>query len=224
MPIGKLGILGVDYGFTPELTISQFVIPAGAGATYAAANNIATITTNAAHGLTFNPAANIPPNYFVTFGGSTSALVGQGILVGNVFRILSIPSATTFTIYCTITSGTVTSMTVIPVFFHPFIAPPFSIWTGGPAQPAGTLYPPAQLAQGSVNMVLGANLVCSFNPDNKLLLLDAASTPAAGTPSTAPVLRTLAAASTSAQVDFSSPQTLLQASGTTANSFLSVIE
>jgi hypothetical protein len=224
MPIGKLGILGLDYGFTPELSISQFVIPAGAGATYAAANNIATITTNAAHGLTFNPAANVPPNYFVTFGGSTSAVVGTGILVGNFFRILTIPSATTFTIYCTITSATVTSMTTIAVFVFPFIASPYSQFVPGGVQPAGTLYPPPFIADGSANFSLAANCVVSYNPDNKLLLLDPTTTPSTGTPVVAPTMRTLAAASTNGQIDFTSPQTLIQASGTTATSFISIIE
>ena len=93
MPIGKLGILGVDYGFTPEMTVAQFAILASVNAwTYAqvTATNIATITTASPHGLTFNPAANVPPNYFVTFSGNITAQTGAGTLIGNYFRILSI--------------------------------------------------------------------------------------------------------------------------------------
>ena len=69
-----------------EQTITQFTIPAGAGATFASANNINTFTFNAAHGLTMVPAANVPPNYFIKFGGSTSAPTGTGVIVGNTFR------------------------------------------------------------------------------------------------------------------------------------------
>ena len=88
MSILKLTNQLLDY--QTEQTITQFLIPAGAGATFSATNNIATITFNAAHGLTMTPAANVPPNYFIKFGGSTSGLAGTGILVGNTFRILSI--------------------------------------------------------------------------------------------------------------------------------------
>ena len=38
--------------------------------TTTSSNNIMTITTGSSHGLTFNPSANILPNYFVKFGGS----------------------------------------------------------------------------------------------------------------------------------------------------------
>ena len=62
MPIGKLGILGLDYGFTPELAITQFAILASANAwTFSATANIATITTTSAHGLTLNPASSATP-------------------------------------------------------------------------------------------------------------------------------------------------------------------
>ena len=74
-----------------ELNTVQFVIPAGAGATFTAANNVGTITFNAAHGLTMVPAAGKMPNYFIGFGGSTSGLAGTGILVGNVFSKLRSP-------------------------------------------------------------------------------------------------------------------------------------
>src|SRR5580698_4692771 len=117
MGTGKLPVNGYEY--QTEQTITQYVIPAGSGATYAVSNNIATITFNAAHGLTLSPAAGTPANFFITFGGSTSGLTGNGILVGNIFRILTIPSTTAITIYCTITAATITSLTGIPVFAFP---------------------------------------------------------------------------------------------------------
>ena len=120
MSILKIAVAGTDY-YT-EQTTTQIPISAGASGTFSAANNIATITTTSAHGLTFSPSAGTLPNYFVQFGGTTSGLTGTGILVGNNFRILSIPSTTTFTIYTTVTAATVTSMTIIPVFFPTFIA------------------------------------------------------------------------------------------------------
>ena len=225
MTIAKIAVNQTN--FLPELTITQFVIPAGAGALYAAANNIATITTNAAHGLTFNPAAGVPPNYFVTFGGSTSAIVGSGILVGNVFRILSIPSTTTFTIYSTITSATVTAMTVIPVFVSPFTATPGSVFQNTLVQ-VGVNYAGPQGPFGSgINCVLGANCVVTYCPSNNAVILDGYTTPqlaGAVTPSVAPTYRNLSPASTSAQVWMFGPDTIIQASGTTATSFISVIE
>jgi hypothetical protein len=100
----KIAVPGLDY--YSEYSTAQFVIPAGAGATFVASNNIATITTNAAHGLTFNPSPGVLPNYFIQLGGSVSGTTGTGQLIGPVFRILSIPSTTTFTIYTTVTALT----------------------------------------------------------------------------------------------------------------------
>jgi hypothetical protein len=212
-----------------ELSCAQFVIPAGAGATYSATNNIATITTNAAHGLTMNPAANVLPNYYVTFGGSTSAPSGTGILVGNIFRILTIPSATTFTIYCTLTALTVTSLTTIPVFYPSFAIGPGNV--GGQPTTLGVAYPFPVLAACMVNLTLLANLVCLYAPNQTAaagtlpIPLDGVTTAQLGgtTPTTAPVLRTLMPASNQGQVEISYPWAMLQASGTTATSFITVV-
>jgi len=210
----KIAVGGLDY--LTEQSTAQFVIPAGAGATFAVTNNIATITTNAAHGLTFSPAANVLPNYFVTFGGSTSGLTGTGILVGNTFRILSIPTTTTFTIYTTITAATVTSMTVIPVFYPQFIS---ALLSTNANLPTGNPYPQFGTAQ-CVNMTLGANCVAQYNPSNNNVPLDATT---GNTPGTAPTMRTMAAASTGAQLRFG-PYDYIAASGTTATSYFSVVE
>jgi len=217
----KIPLFGLD--LQSELSIAQFVIPAGAGATYAVtASGIATITFNAAHGLTLTPAAGVPANYFISFGGSTSGLTGTGILVGNVFRILSIPSTTTITIYSTITAATVTSLTGIPVFLPPFAGSAANQGVGGPTQTVAsvtTTYPPAQVGQCEFNCVLGANCVVQYNSDGTFIPLDASTGP---TPAVAPVFRTLIAASGSGQIEASGASTGIFASGTTATSRISV--
>jgi len=227
MSTQKLPVPGLD--FQLEQSITQFVIPAGGGATYAVANNIATITFNAAHGLTLSPAAGTPPNYFISFGGSTSGLTGNGILVGNIFRILTIPSTTAITIYSTITAATVTSLTGIPVFGAPFTAGINSSFAGGPSQVIATAggYPLPQITGAWVNALLGANCNVQYNPDNTAVILDGATTPglAGGfTPAVAPVYRVLGAASASDQFWMSAPDTMVFANGTTATSRFSVIE
>jgi hypothetical protein len=219
----KIAVGGLDY--LAEQTTTQFVIPAGAGATFSAANNIATITFNAAHGLTFSPAANVLPNYFIQFGGSTSGLTGTGILVGNTFRILSIPSTTTITIYTTVTAATVTSMTGIPVFYPIFqqallsgaaTGTLASGTTGSFATTGGFPY------YGSVqacNLNFGANCVAVYNSDNNGIPLDATT---GSTPTTAPTFRTMLAASNNGQLRFG-PYDQIIASGTTATSRLSIV-
>lgn len=214
----KLSTTGLD--LQSELAISQFVIPAGAGATFSASNNIGTITFNAAHGLTLSPAAGVPPNYFITFGGSTSGITGTGVLVGNIFRILSIPSTTAITIYTTITAATVTSLTGIPVFFSPFTA-----GGGGPYGPvqtpatAGT-YPLPNLSTNMVYAKLAANCAIRYNPDQTALILDATT---GNTPAVAPTWRDVIAASGSGMVMCSAPWTAIWANGTTATSNVSVL-
>ena len=206
-----------------ELNTVQFVIPAGAGATFTAANNVGTITFNAAHGLTMVPAAGKLPNYFIGFGGSTAGLAGTGILVGNVFRILSIPSTTAITIYTTITAATVTSLTGLPVFLPPFI---------GGAATIGPLGPPTQtiaaivtgepwplVGSVSANFFLGANCDLFYYPDNTFIPLG----PDTGnTLIVAPTARKLLAASAAGQFTASAASIALIADGTTATSFLSV--
>ena len=213
----KIAVGGLDY--LTEQSTAQFVIPAGAGATFAVSNNIATITTNAAHGLTQSPSAGVLPNQFVTFGGSTSGLTGTGILVGNTFRILSIPSTTTFTIYTTITAATVTSMTVIPVFYPQFIFALLSSSANFPLAAGITGYPQFGTAQ-CVNLTQGANCVAQYNPSNNNVPLDATT---GATPGVAPTMRTMLAASSGGQMRFG-PYDYIAASGTTATSYISVVE
>lgn len=233
MGLLRLPTPGFDY--QPQLSIAQFLIPAGAGATFSNANSatvgaggLCTITTNAAHGLTLNPAAGVPPNYFVTFGGSTSAMTGTGILIGNIFRIISIPSTTTFTIYSTISTATVTSMTVIPIFFCNFIAEPSTLFSG--PQPTMTVaavttaYPPPSITGGDVLAQLGANCNVRINSDNTFTNpLDGFGTPAAGTPAVAPVWTTTLAAGVSGEQVMLGYSCALWANGTTATSTLSVV-
>lgn len=197
-----------------ELKTTQFVIPAGVGATFAASNNIATITFNAAHGLTFTPAAGILPNYFIGFGGSSSGMSGTGVLVGNIFRILSIPSATAITIYTTITAATITSLTGLPVFFPDFQVAPYP----------GTGNSPS-LAECDAYFNLGANANLYYNPDRTLIALDANTTQQlGGTPATAPTIRKLIAASSQGEAAGAYPYLFLQADGTTATSYVSVLQ
>jgi hypothetical protein len=209
-----------------ELTVTQFVIPAGAGGTFSASGNIGTVTFNAAHGLTMNPAAGVMPNYFITFGGSSSAMTGTGVLVGNIFRILTIPSTTAITIYTTITAATVTSLTGIPVFFPPFIAAFGSSFAGGPTQTISavvTPFPPAQLEGATVKCRNGANCAMRVNVDQTAVILDQFSTPAAGTPAVAPTWRDQIAASANGEGWFSAPWGGIWANGTTATSTFSVV-
>jgi hypothetical protein len=225
---GNIPLVGQE--LATELAISQFVIPAGGGATFSAANNIATITFNAAHGLTMTPAAGVPPNYFIGFGGSTSAPTGTGILVGNVFRILSIPSTTAITIFTSLTALTVTSLTGIPVFFPPFIAGVIAgAGSGSPTQTISSVvtaepFPVLGFSEFIAN--LGANCAVVYNPAQTFLgALDASTTPlSAGvysTPATAPVWRTLAAASSTQQCSGAYPWLAIFANGTTATSNIS---
>ena len=75
----KIGIPGGADFLQPELSTTQVPVPAGAGATFAFANNIGTITTNAAHGLTAAPSAGTMPNFFIQITGA-SAQTGTGTL------------------------------------------------------------------------------------------------------------------------------------------------
>src|SRR5277367_1686815 len=101
----KIALPGTVY--QQEQSTAQFAILATANAwTFSASGNIATITTTSPHGLTFTPAANTLPNFFVTFQGNITGQAGLGTIIGNLFRILSIPSTTTFTIYTTVTAAT----------------------------------------------------------------------------------------------------------------------
>lgn len=227
MSILKLTNQLLDY--QTEQTITQFVIAAGAGATYSASNNIATITFNAAHGLTMTPAANVPPNYYIGFGGSTSAPSGTGILVGNTFKILSITSATAITVYCTLTALTVTSLTGIPTFFPWLTSQPLSGFTGGPTQTISTVVtpqPPALTQASAVMFLMGANCSVVYYPAQNNYLLDGYITPlltGGTTPTSAPTARVLYAASAAGQCWMDPPNVAILANGTTATSYFSVI-
>jgi hypothetical protein len=221
----KIALQGTVY--QPELSTTQIAITATVNAwTYAqvAATNIATITTASAHGLTFTPAAGTLPNFFVTFSGNITAQTGVGTLIGNTFRILSIPSTTTFTIYSTVTAATAaTTASITPVFVpvaQAFVGSPFA---GGPY--AGT---PGVQTQGAVqatancNLTTGPNCVVVYCPDNTGQILDQTT---GSTPTTAPVQRTLLPASSQGQIWFDATgSTLINASGTAGTSRLSVIE
>lgn len=218
----KLAVAGAVY--QAELSTAQFAILATANAwTFAAANNIATITTTTPHGLTFTPVAGTMPNFFVTFQGNITAQTGVGTIIGVIFRILSIPSTTTFTIYTTVTAATAaTTAGIVPVFipnYTPVIGSGFagSITAGTPA----VATPGALQSTENCNFTLGANCVVNYYPDNTGLIYDQTT---GSTPATAPVARTLLAASTSGQVWMDcTGSTALVASGTTATSRVSVV-
>ncbi len=223
----KLPVTGLD--FEPELTITQSLIAAGAGAVFSASNNIATVTFNAPHTLTLSPAANVPPNYFITFGGSISGVTGTGTLIGNVFRILDIPTTTQIKIYTTITAAVVTAMTGIPVFYPELTIGNQSGFVNGPTQEivtAGT-YSPALLKASMLNFSLGANCALRYNSDRTVTILDAQSTAglAGGTtPATAPVWRDYVSASTNNQAVIFPPQMAIWANGAAGTSYFSQLQ
>lgn len=222
MSLLRLPVPGLD--LQSPITISQVPITL-AGGSISNSGNILTVTTPSAHGLTFNPSAGTAPNYYVTFAG-TSAPTGTGVLNGNIFRILSIPSTTTFTIYSTITGATLTGSTVIPVFFAPFTARGGSSFAGGPTQTISSVvtpFPPANLEGAYIYAVLGANCTVQMNMQQTALLLDALSTPSAGTPGTAPTWTAFQAASSNNSAWISAPWGCIWASGSAGTSTLSVV-
>lgn len=226
MGLLRLSTPGFDY--QAQQTVTQVPIGLTVSGAFSNSNNICTITTPAAHGLTLNPSAGVPPNYFVSFGGTTSGLSGTGVLVGNIFRILSIPSTTTFTIYSTITAATITSATVIPVFFAPFTASPGTLFSG--PQPTMTVaavttaYPPPNIESALVYAQLGANANIRINSDNTFSgPLDPYTTPASGTPATAPTWTVAQAVSTSGMIAMMGWTGALWAGGGAGTTTLSVM-
>lgn len=223
MSLLRLPLPGLD--LQSKLAITQTAITL-AGGSLANSGNILTVTTPAAHGLTFNPAAGVPPNYFVTFAG-TSAPTGVGVLNGNIFRILSIPSTTTFTVYSTVTGATLTGSTVIPVFYPPFAAMPGSAWLNGPAQTAAgtvTQYPPAALDGAYVYAFTGANCTVQMDLGQVATILDPLSTPASGTPAIAPTWNAFQGASTNNSAFLAPPWGAVWASsGSAGTTTLSVV-
>lgn len=209
--------------YLPELTTVQVPIASGAG-TFAVANNIATITFAAAHGLTFTPAAGTMPNYFIQFTGF-AAQTGVGTLNGPIFRILAIPSATTIQIYTTVTAATFTAGTAIPVFIPSFAVGVNSPFAGGPTTGVSpNVVQQIGQPQQSYNMnyLLGANCTIQYNPDNTSIIYDASAGP---TPAVAPVFRINGAVSTGGQMWMDgSGGTAIFASGGAGTSRVSLIE
>ena len=216
MPDQKIPVQGLN--FQSELTTTQVPVAVGAG-TFAAANNIATLTFAAAHGLTLTPAAGTLANYFFQLAGAT-AQTGVGTINGPIFRILSIPSTTTLTFYTTVTAATVTAATLTPVFIVPFLGQNVSGFVNGPLM-GTTPVAPAWVGAGQVNLSLGANCTVQYNPDDTSIIEDPISGPTLGT---APTYRTLLAASTSGQLWMADVSIALFASGSAGTSRLSVIE
>lgn len=214
-----------------EVITAQFVIPAGGGATFSNANSatvsaggVCTFTSNAAHGLTMNPAAGTMPNYFVTFGASSSAMTGTGVLVGNIFRILTIPSTTTFTFWSTISTATVTSTTVIPIFFPNMLAGVSTNIGNEPTQTISavvTKFAAPQLTQATIYANQAANCAVRYNAIGSAIALDQTT---GVTPATAPTWRDLIAASTTGMAIGAYPYLAIWANGTTATSQYSVLD
>jgi hypothetical protein len=166
------------------------------------------------------PAAGTLPNFFVTFTGVT-AMTGVGTFNGPIFRILSIPSATTFTVYTTITAGTFTAGTVVPVFLTPFTSIVGSTFVAF-LNNLGTNVSPALVQSSFVSGLLGPNCTGQYNTDNTSVIMDAT---VASTLATAPVYRISIAASTGFQnVWFNPPSQAIFASGSAGTSRLSVLE
>lgn len=212
----KIPVQGLQ--FQSELTTTQVPIALGAGGLFAVSNNVATITFNAAHGLTLTPAAGTLANYFIQFNGVT-AQTGVGTLNGPIFRILSIPTTTTIQIYTTVTAATMTAANAVPVFVVPFIGQNVSGFANGPLM-TGVAQAPAWVGAGMCNLALGANCTVQYNPDNTSVIQDPT---VATTLAAAPTYRSLLAASTSTQLWLSDVSMALFASGGAGTSRVSVI-
>jgi hypothetical protein len=212
---GKLTVPGLNY--LAELSTTQVPVASGAG-TIVIANNIATVTFAAAHGLTMTPAAGTAPNYFGTFSGVTG-ITGTGTLNGPIFRILSIPSTTTLTIYTTVTAATFTAGTFIPIFIMPGTAQIGSGFVNGPLM-TGVAVPPAFIEACVANVITGPNCVVQYYPANDSFIND----PLSGNTQAAPAAtRTLVPVSSAGQVWFDGPTTVIAASGGAGTSRWSVI-
>jgi hypothetical protein len=225
----KIALAGSIY--QAEQSTTQIAILASANAwTFSiptAGVPIALITTATPHGLTFTPTAGTMPNFFVTFQGNITAQTGPGTIIGNLFRILTIPSTTTFTIATTVLTATAaTTAGIVPVFIPQFQVGVGSVFAGGPQ--VGTPLAPAigtYTSSENVCLTTGPNCVVNYYPDNTSVILDSSNTSTASpTPTTAPTARVLLAASSQGQVWFDgAASTLLVASGTAGTSRASVI-
>jgi hypothetical protein len=214
----KIAVPGLDY--ETELSTTQTTIAySGNNFTVSFSNNICTVTTTSAHGLTFSPSAGVMPNFFVTFSGVTGQS-GIGTLNGPIFQILTIPTTTTFTFYTTVTAATVSSASIVPVFMPVFQAALLSgVADYNPNLATGMVLPYYSTAQ-CVNLTLGANLVAYYNPDNTNVIQTSTS---GNTLATAPTKRSFLAASSSGQLRFG-PQDFLLATSSSGTSYLSIVE
>lgn len=219
MSILKIGLPGGADLIQPELSTTQVPVAVGAG-TFAASNNIGTITTAAAHGLTALYTAGTLPNFFIQIT-LASAMTGIGTLNGPIFRILSIPSTTTLTIYTTVTAATVTSSTLVPVFFPPFTPIIGSVFVNF-LNNLGTNVPGALVQSSACNGLLGPNCTVQYNTDNTSIIEDGTT---GNTLAAAPVYRISIAASTGFEGIYMNPPSMgLFASGGAGTSRISVIE
>jgi len=156
---------------------------------------VGTLTFASAHGLTFSPAANILPNYFIKFASAT-VTGGTGILTGNVFRILSIPSTLTLTFYTTVSAATFSGASVIPVFYPVLQQSLLSGAATGVVSGASNSFTvqggyPYYGSVQCANITAGSNTTVYYNPDNAGVPLDAQT---GITPSTAATVRSLLSA------------------------------
>lgn len=214
----KIGLPGgADY-LQPELTVSQGTVASGAGS-ISVASNIATVTTAGVHGLTMTPAAGTMPNYFVQLSGVT-AQSGIGTLNGPIFRLLAIPSTTTFQIYTTVTAGTFTAGTVAPVFLAPFTGIVGSTFVGF-LNNLGSNVVPALVQSSFVQFSLGTNVNIQYNADNTSIVQDSTT---GNTLGAAPVYRISNAVSTGGQQWFNPPQMIAVCVAAANTSRFSVIE
>jgi hypothetical protein len=221
MSILKLGAGTLDT--QSELSTTQIAITNAANAfTWSVSSNIATVTTATPHGLTFAPSAGTMPNYFVTFA-SVTITGGGGTVNGLVFRILTIPSTTTFTIYTTgVTSATSSGASIIPIFVAPFLSQPVSGWAGGPVQGAAGTFPssPALTNPAYCYVQQGANCATLLNVSGNGLLYDQST----GTqPTSSPTTRTLAAASSNFAGWYDQGVVYLAASGSAGTTTATVV-
>ena len=217
----------VTAGTTAQWSTTQIAITATVNAwTYAqvAATNIATITTTSGHGLTFTPAAGVLPNWFVTFQGNITGQTGVGTLLGPIFRILSIPSTTTFTIYSTVTAATAaTTGAIVPVFIPVLSQIVGSVFASPQVTvAAGALQQGPLVASGFCNFILGPNCTVSADMGNISIIEDSTT---GATLATAPTFRAIIAASAAGQVwlDGTGAMAMI-ASGTAGTSYVQVIE
>jgi hypothetical protein len=198
----------------PEFATTAVPIAMGAGGLMAlqsggAGSNTATLTFNSAHGYTATLQANgltliqnvttnhVPPQ----FAGSNlffpyalfqlSGATTNTAVNGFTMSIIAIPSTTTMTVACPVTGS-------------------------NPVVTSANFLPVFALQYGQYNVFLGANCAVQYNPDNT----GSPYLPGGGATVPAPVLRTLQAVSTAAQVEFEglAGQTYIIANGTAGTS------